>query len=364
MKKVFLFPFPKNENFDGYHIDSLDPSTYFSSDKHGTFRDMINGGMGKWNRMRNFGYAHEIDTLYRTKNKGYMHYIRDFLDKFKDFDIFVMSAYNPIHPEIIYRHLKDKIKVLGFIDDPYSSYRSGIPYLWAFDGAFYISTSYNEDTLFEDQMSKWGVSNNKWHPLAPKTIKHPNLDNEFFYNRSVDLVYIGNYYGHKMERLIKLKKHFGTKFQLHGRWPLKGYAGAVRGLFGKPFFYDRITGISEVDRQNLYFNTKIGLNMHMSPTPTETGNMRMYETPYHGMMQICDKAGVNAHEKIYTPDTEAIYYDNTDEAIDLIEYYLTHDEERVKIAKAGFERTIKDYNWENNLKELLDWASGLKKNKS
>ena len=147
---------------------------------------------------------------------------------------------------------------------------------------------------------------------------------------------------------------------MHGRWPLKGYVGAVRGIFGIPYFPHRVTGLSNEERQALYFNTKIGLNMHVSPTPTETGNLRIYETPYHGMMQICDKAGADAHEKIYTPDTECVYYDNTDDAIDLVEHYLANDQERIKIAKAGLERTLKDYNRENNLKELLDWAVSLK----
>ena len=364
MKKVFAFNLPKNENFHGYYMDSLDPYQYFKENSHGDWRDFLNGGLSRWDKKRNLGFMHEIDTLYRYKDKSYMAYIDDFLDKFNDFDLFIMSTYNPIHPEIINRYLKDKIKILGFIDDPYSTYTRGIPHLWAFDGAFYISPSYSQTDLFEDSLLKWGSNNNFWLPLCPKTIKLPKIDEEFFNDRKNDLVYVGNYVGYpngnKADRLIKLKKHFGERFKLHGRWPLNGYIGTARGLFGKPFFYNRITGVSQEEREKLYFNTKIGLNMHVSPTPTETGNMRMYETPLHGMMQICDKAGADAHESIYTPDTECIYYNTTDEAIDLIEYYLTNDDKRIEIAKAGLERTLKDYNWENNWKQLLDWAWSLK----
>jgi spore maturation protein CgeB len=209
-------------------------------------------------------------------------------------------------------------------------------------------------------MKKWGVSDSTWLPLCPKRIEHPIQNDDFFLNRHIDLIYVGSYVGHKVDRLIKLKKHFGNRFQIHGRWPLKGYVGVARALLGVPFYPHRVTGISDKEREALYFNTKIGFNMHVSSTPTETGNMRMYETPYHGMMQICDKAGANAHELIYKPNEEAVFYNNTDEAIDLIEHYLTHDEERIKIAKAGFERTLQDYNWENNWKKLLDWAWSLK----
>lgn len=364
MKKVFMFHYPKNENFHDYYIDSLDPTPYFQNDTRGTLRDLLNGGRGRYLRMHNFGYAHEIDTLYRTKNKNYMRYIDDFLDKFRDFDIFILSTYNTIHPEIIHKHLKDKIKVLGFIDDPYSTYTRGIPYLWAFDGAFYISPSYGENELFEDAMKKWGVENSIWSPLCPMTIEPPANKENFFKNRNIDLVYIGSYSGaSKLERIVKLKKHFKDRFKIYGRWPLKGYAGAIRGLFGLPFFMHKVHSISNEERQNIYFNTKIGINIHVSPAPAETGNMRMYEVPYHGMMQICDKAGKNAHEMIYEPNKEAVFYDNINEAIELIEYYLSHDEERIKIAQAGHERTVNDYNWASNTKRLLDWAWSLKNDK-
>ena len=101
--------------------------------------------------------------------------------------------------------------------------------------------------------------------------------------------------------------------------------------------------------------------MHLSETPMETGNMRMYEVPAHGMMLLCDKAGLNAHEQIFKRDKEAVFYDSIEDAIEKIEYYLQHDEERERIARAGFARVHRDYDWELGLKNFLDWASGLPK---
>lgn len=86
----------------------------------------------------------------------------------------------------------------------------------------------------------------------------------------------------------------------------------------------------------------------------------MYETPAHGMLMVCDKAAANTYARIFEPETEAVYYEKISEAIDLIEYYLTHDEERTRIAQAGFERYWNDYEWEGNLKKFLDWASGIR----
>src|SRR5262249_15107942 len=95
--------------------------------------------------------------------------------------------------------------------------------------------------------------------------------------------------------------------------------------------------------------------------PMETGNVRMYEVPAHGVMLLCDKAALNAHEQIFQPDTEAVFYDDIDDAIDKINYYLVHDEERLRIAKAGFARVHGDYDGAKALKSFLDWAIAVPK---
>jgi spore maturation protein CgeB len=78
------------------------------------------------------------------------------------------------------------------------------------------------------------------------------------------------------------------------------------------------------------------------------------------MMMVCDKAAANAHARIFEPDREAVYYDSIEQAIEAIEYYLAHDEERVRIAKAGFERFWRDYEWESNLLKFLKWCESLR----
>jgi spore maturation protein CgeB len=100
--------------------------------------------------------------------------------------------------------------------------------------------------------------------------------------------------------------------------------------------------------------------MHFSDLPSECGNIRTYETPAHGMMMVCDKAGVEAHSKIFEPGKEAIYYDSLDHAIELIEHYLHYNDERVNIAKAGYERFWRDYEWEKNLLKFLRWCENVR----
>jgi spore maturation protein CgeB len=121
----------------------------------------------------------------------------------------------------------------------------------------------------------------------------------------------------------------------------------------------KVPSLTNEERASLYHRTKIGFNMHLSTVPRETGNMRMYEIPAHGMMQVCDIAGCNSHEMIFKGGSEAVYYGTVEEAIDRIEYFLGHDEERIRIAKAGYERVGRDYRWESCFRALLDWASTL-----
>jgi Glycosyl transferases group 1 len=362
MKKVCLFNFPKMDDFHGYSIECLDPFPYFEKNNKWGISELVMGGWNKFSKFRNLAFAEGLDRMYRQKDPGYMRFLSDFVDKYRNFDLVVLSTYNPVHPEILFHELKKPVKVLGFIDDPFSSYVRGIPYLWAFDGAFYISPSYDEKTYSQDALNRWGCPQNYWWPLVPYKFDLLEPSEQFFRNRDIDLVYIGNQSGPKVDRLVKLRKHFGSRFKIYGRrWAFQGLGGMTRGLMGKPVLWVRVKSLTNAERLEVCFRTKIGINMHVSDRPRETGNMRMYEVPSHGMLMVCDKAGLDAHEKIFEPDREAVFYDSMENAIEKIEYYLKHEEERIKIARGGFERVRRDYDWEINLKRFLDWASGLDK---
>ncbi len=362
MKKVCLFNFAPMENFHGYRLETFDPLIYFSKGSHWSLSDLIVSGLNGYDQRRAlFAGAAGVDRLYRERNPNYMRMVGDFIDRFRDFDLIVMGTYNFIHPEVLARELKKPIKILGFVDDPLSTYVRGIPYLWAFDGAFFISPGYIENQVFDDAIQRWGNKPAMWWPLVAAPFTRPEkADENFFRQRDGDVVYVGNPYGPKVDKLIRLKRHFGDRLRIHGRWQFKGYLGFVRGLLGKPVYPHRVTSLAPEERTQLYWRTKIGFNMHFSDHPYETGNMRMYETPAHGMLMVCDKAAANAHDRIFKSGTEAVYYDSFNESIELIEHYLTHDEERVRIAQAGYERYWKDYEWGRNLKKLLDWASMIR----
>lgn len=88
----------------------------------------------------------------------------------------------------------------------------------------------------------------------------------------------------------------------------------------------------------LYKRSKIGINIHDSFGPI---NRRLYELPANGVMQICDCP--DGLKDVYEVGKEVIGYSSIKEAIELIRYYLEHDDERKQIARAGFRRVMKDY---------------------
>lgn len=370
MKKVLLFNVLGNKEpitISNYEIHSFDYNSYFTKRYNRTINDFIFWGLNGFNVNRSITSSSLwIDELYRRKDPLYISIVDDFVEMFKDFDLIVMSSFNFIHPDVFAYRLKKPIKILGFIDDPYSSYTRGIPYLWSFDGAFYISPSYFNGISFKENLSNWsGGKPSKWWPLIPRPhVKPESTDEGFFANRSTSLCYVGNHNGNKLDKIIRLKKEFGTDFRLHGRWPLKGYSGLMRVISGKKPFTHRVTPLSDADRLKLYWDTKIGFNMHVSNESFETGNMRMYEVPAHGAMLLCDKADLDMHEEIFVSGKEAVYYDTLDEAIDMIRYYSNpqNENERISISKAGYNKFWKVYEWEKNLCDFLDWAVNIRKN--
>lgn len=361
MKKVCFCGFPNMDDFHGYKIESFDPMPYFPDNARWGFSDLIHRGINGYLKKRALREGIVgVDRLYRERDPHYMKMASDFVSRFYDFDLIIMAVPNFIHPEILSRDLKKPIKILGFIDDPYSTYQRGIPYLWAFDGAFFISPSYLNDLNFKNSISRWGCEHSTWWPLVPREYSLPQrIDNQFFEDRNVDVVYVGGPYSNKMDKLITLKRYFGDRFQVHGRWPFAGFYGFIRGAMGKPIFPYRVTSLGDDELSRLYWNTKIGFNMHLSNEPVEGGNMRTYMSAAHGMMMLSDKAGGDFHENIFKPNNEAVYYDNIDDAIDLIDFYLKNNEMRLNIARAGFARYWSDYEWSGNLIRLLQWAENI-----
>lgn len=105
------------------------------------------------------------------------------------------------------------------------------------------------------------------------------------------------------------------------------------------------------DMYNIFFNSKITLNRHIDVAEDHANNMRLYESTGVGTMLITDyKSDLN---KLFIPGKEVETYKTKEELIKKVQYYLTHEKERLKIAKAGQKRTLRDHTYKKRMEELI-----------
>lgn len=308
---------------------------------------------------------YELSKLYHNKNKKLCKLYDKIKNLAKTHDVFIVNYGNVYAPEFV-KSLEDIYTVLVSGDDPDSSDFYSKPYVHAFDHSFSWGVNFDDNTKITDKFLEWGAKRVNWWPYGFRSDQYdPKLTVEDICNkeRDIDVAYVGSAYPEKALRLLRIKKEF-PKMRIYGRgwgWKslLRGSIRKISQVVKKKEFpgarsYGRnwgggstLTLIKEfglirelpMDRLvPLYQRSKIGINMHMSFGPS---NVRLYQLPANGVMQICDCS--EGLSQVFEIGKEVVTYHSIEEAIELIKYYLENDDERKKIASAGFKRVMKDY---------------------
>ena len=60
----------------------------------------------------------------------------------------------------------------------------------------------------------------------------------------------------------------------------------------------------------------------------------------------------------FEEDREIVMFRNLDELVSKTAYYLTHEQERQEIIRAGYEKVLREYNYAEKLRKILDAKSG------
>jgi spore maturation protein CgeB len=98
--------------------------------------------------------------------------------------------------------------------------------------------------------------------------------------------------------------------------------------------------------------SKITINRHIDVAENFANNMRLYEATGCGAMLITDmKDNLN---ELFDIGKEVVAYNNVNELVELIRYYVDRDSEREAIARAGQKRTITEHTYYNRMKDLLN----------
>ena len=98
--------------------------------------------------------------------------------------------------------------------------------------------------------------------------------------------------------------------------------------------------------------SKITLNHHIEVAGPFANNSRVFEATGTGTLLITDWKK-NLHE-MFEAGKEVVTYRTPEECIELLSYYLNHDEERESIARAGQQRTLRDHTYYQRMGELVE----------
>lgn len=268
-----------------------------------------------------------LERMWRRDDSRLQKLYAELIGHAREMDVLVLYNGANLHPELL-ADLSTFNAYMCF-DDPESSEELSKPVARFFDAAFVGNIASLE------QYKAWGCKNIFFRPLgwfAPfvdqtrgpqeRVTSLRELDACLFCERESDW---------RRQRIESLERMIPTLYGRGRGWP-EGYA-------------------SDEQMLDVYRRSKIGINLHNSTGPI---NMRTYTLPANGLMQICD----NKYHlgQIFELGKEVVGYTAIEELPELVSHYLRNDAERERIALAGCERALRDYNeiavWRKQMEQI------------
>lgn len=169
-----------------------------------------------------------------------------------------------------------------------------------------------------EQMVKDGVKNPIWLPHAVEPQAYPKFD---LLSKKYDVCFVGHVNSkNRQDALDRLFKEF-------------------------PNFYYGQKLFDEAARK--YAESKICFNISMADDLI----MRVFEVMGTGSFLLTN--WVPTIEEFFEDGKHLVLYKSLDEMVDKAKYYLEHDEERERIAQAGYEEVMKKHTIQNRVNVIL-----------
>jgi len=166
--------------------------------------------------------------------------------------------------------------------------------------------------------------------------------------RAIPVLFSGNLHPAHASR-IKWLEHICRTVPVEVRAPLP-----VKLLPGSPirgFLRDPAWG---VEMYQTLRDALMTLNHHIDVAEAYAGNVRLFEATGVGTLLITDWKK-NLHE-MFEPGKEVVAYRTPEECLEMIQYYLNHENERQAIASAGQRRTLRDHTYRQRMEQLASIA--------
>jgi glycosyltransferase involved in cell wall biosynthesis/2-polyprenyl-3-methyl-5-hydroxy-6-metoxy-1,4-benzoquinol methylase/Flp pilus assembly protein TadD len=166
-----------------------------------------------------------------------------------------------------------------------------------------------------------GIARVRWLPLACSRELHDLPKGERIY----DVSYVGGLDGDATDRRRNLVSKVKARFpnsKIGRYWP------------------DEMAGA--------YAQSKIVFNACVN----RDVNMRVFEAMASGALLITDEA--DGLEDLFEDGVHLVIYRDDKDALDVIDYYLRHDEDRERIALAGMSSVLERHTYDHRLQEIVD----------
>jgi spore maturation protein CgeB len=216
------------------------------------------------------------------------------------------------------------------------------------EGTIVIGWFWDDHTRFDDY-SKWWIpyvdyfitdddlSVPKYEQLGARCLLAPMACNPDLYPRldlptQYDVSFVGANISNR-EKLLSALKERGIAVHIFGKGWGEGYVS-----------FDKMINIFNASKINLNF-------AGVSDYGVKQLKGRVFEIPMCGGFELTEY--VPGIEEYFEIDGEIVCFENIDEAADKIEYYLSHETERERIAQAGYERAHRDHTWSKRLSEVF-----------
>jgi spore maturation protein CgeB len=105
-----------------------------------------------------------------------------------------------------------------------------------------------------------------------------------------------------------------------------------------------------LDMYRILARARIVLNRHIDAAEGYANNMRLYEATGMGALLVTE-AAPNLSE-LFDPGREVVTYDGLDDLVDKVRHYLSDEQDRLTIARAGQARTLRDHTYLQRIDEL------------
>jgi spore maturation protein CgeB len=142
--------------------------------------------------------------------------------------------------------------------------------------------------------------------------------------------------------MLHLARH-GVPVRIWGPWTRLRLSHPDLHVEGRPLWSDDYASALSAFRINLCFLRKANRDRHTT---------RSVEIPACGGFMLAERT--EEHLALFEEDREAVYFSSDDELLDKVRWYLAHEDDRARIARAGRQRCwTGGYTYERRLEQVL-----------